>query len=89
MARDTKRRRRGKQSLTLNGWDGGLNVDKDASDITSDGKGKDEAVTLTRVFADIPGKLKAGYPDVENSSSMAPSSPVSYTHLTLPTTPYV
>lgn len=69
------REKKGKNSITLNGWDGGLNLDKDPSDIISDGESQDEAVSLTRVFADIPGKLKAGYPAIENSSSMAPSSP--------------
>ncbi len=63
-----------KKSITLNGWDGGLNIDKDASDIISEGKAKDEAVTLTRIFADIPGKLRATYPDVVNSTSMAPAT---------------
>ena len=69
------REKKGKNSITLNGWDGGLNLDKDPSDIISDGESQDEAVSLTRVFADIPGKLKAAYPAIENSSSMAPSSP--------------
>ena len=37
----------------------------------------------------MTGKNKEGYPDPTASKAIRAADPVSYTHLTLPTTPYV
>ena len=46
-----------KRSLVLNGFLGGINKDSDATDVTSDGRGKDEVVTLKNMLADRGGKV--------------------------------
>ena len=46
-----------------------------------------EKVSKLRIFSDSDGKMNASVLDVQGELLVV--SPVSYTHLTLPTTPYV
>tara|TARA_R100000808_G_C2155009_1_gene166617 strand:- start:10015 stop:12819 length:2805 start_codon:yes stop_codon:yes gene_type:complete len=46
-----------KESLTLNGFAGGINTNKDLTDINSDGRGKDELYEANRFLLDQPGKV--------------------------------
>jgi len=51
-----------KKSLVLNGFSGGLNLDSDASDLTSSGRDKDELSSSTNVLNDYKGKTNSLIP---------------------------
>jgi len=53
-----------KQSLTLNGFGGGLNVDADESDLIANGEDQDEVSYIQDLFLDRRGKIVGEYPTI-------------------------
>ena len=53
-----------KQTLTLNGFAGGLNLDADESDLASSGQGEDEVQESKNFFLDKRGKIVTEYPEI-------------------------
>ena len=66
-----------KKSLTLNGFIGGINTNKDLSDIKSEGRGEDECYEATRFLLDQPGKITTITPVANN---------INYTNLSINST---
>ena len=60
-----------KKSLVLNGFSGGLNLDSDASDLTSSGRDKDELSSSTNVLNDYKGKTNSLIPTTEAGSGIS------------------
>ena len=58
-----------KQTLTLNGFAGGLNLDADESDLASSGQGEDEVQESKNFFLDKRGKIVAEYPEIGDSGT--------------------
>ena len=58
-----------KQTLTLNGFAGGLNLDADESDLASTGQGEDEVQESKNFFLDKRGKIVAEYPEIGDSGT--------------------
>ena len=58
-----------KQTLTLNGFAGGLNIDADESDLASSGQGEDEVQESKNFFLDKRGKIVAEYPEIGDSGT--------------------
>ena len=53
-----------KQTLTLNGFAGGLNIDSDESDLSASGQGEDEVQQCKDFFLDKRGKIVGEHPDI-------------------------
>ena len=53
-----------KKALVLNGFLGGINIDSDASDLPSEGRGKDQAVEIKNMLSDYGGKVRTGLKDL-------------------------
>tara|TARA_Y100000593_G_scaffold47689_1_gene90314 strand:+ start:383 stop:3748 length:3366 start_codon:yes stop_codon:yes gene_type:complete len=58
-----------KLSLTLNGFNGGINEDADPSDLKADGQGEDEVTISKNLFLDERGKIIGKYPSVTSVTS--------------------
>ena len=55
-----------KDSLVINGFNGGLNIDASPSDLISDGRGQDQLAEIEQVYTDQQGKVVAKYPDIDS-----------------------
>jgi len=53
-----------KDSVVINGFNGGLNVDSSTSDLVSDGRGKDQLAEMEQVYTDQIGKVVAKHPKI-------------------------
>ena len=58
-----------KQSLTLNGFSGGLNEDADESDLVANGEDQDEVSYIQDLFLDRRGKIVGEYPTITADGS--------------------
>lgn len=62
-----------KKSLVLNGYNGGLNLDSDASDLESKGQGNDELSNSKNLLNDYKGKVNSTIPTSVASGTTADS----------------
>jgi len=59
-----------KQTLTLNGFAGGLNIDSDESDLSAAGQGEDEVQQCKDFFLDKRGKIVAEHPEIGDDGTV-------------------
>ena len=60
-----------KESITLNGFGGGLNIDADETDLISIGEGKDEVADISNLYTDFRGKVIAEHPVAKSLTGVA------------------
>ena len=58
-----------KESITLNGFNGGINNDADPTDLVALGGQDDEVTVASNIFLDYRGKIILEYPDLTANSS--------------------